>query len=381
MRVSVLAVCVLLAACEAKAPAPPGEVEDGKTEAKLEGAVGIGVSIQPQVPLIERTAFGQALNFDIRVANTGTAPLTLRAVQVTVRNKAGEVVQVSEINDNGPAPGIDAVATREVAVGEGATIFNPLHTLAAGIDAAKLEYRLDFVSPGGQEARAEFVAEPQLYVTKTALRLPVRGRVLVWDGHDFYAHHRRLGLDTPPATSFGLTSNPDRYSYDFTIVNARGNRLHSDIIGNESHYSFGWPVISPGDGVVVAAVDTYKDDGQLTEADLQADLMNLWGNHVVIDHGNGEFSRLGHMKSGSVRVQKGQRVKSGDPVGEMGSSGSSLFPHLHYELATGPDMKAEGLPSTFRNLDRVMGAKRVAMDEVSPDSGDILADRSAKLQP
>jgi murein DD-endopeptidase MepM/ murein hydrolase activator NlpD len=66
-------------------------------------------------------------------------------------------------------------------------------------------------------------------------------------------------------------------------------------------------------------------------------------------------------------------------VGEMGSSGSSLFPHLHYELATGPDMKAEGLPSTFRNLDRVMGAKRVGMDGVSPDSGDILADRSVVL--
>ena len=76
------------------------------------------------------------------------------------------------------------------------------------------------------------------------------------------------------------------------------------------------------------------------------------------DHGNGEFSRLGHLKSGSVKVKTGQRVKAGDQIGEMGSSGSSLFPHLHYELATGPDMKAEGLPSTFRNLDRLLGAKR-----------------------
>lgn len=378
MRVSVLAACVLLAACEAKTPAPPAE-EAGAAAAKPEGAVAVSVSLQPQVPLIERTAFGQALNFDIRVANTGAAPLTLRAVQVTVRNKAGEVVQVSEINDNGPAPGIDVVVTREVKAGEGATIFNPLHTLAAGIDAAKLEYKLDFVSPGKQTATATFVAEPQVYVTKTALRLPVLGRVLVWDGHDFYAHHRRLGLDTPPATAFGLTSNPDRYSYDFTIVDAQAKRFTDDGTAHEANLSFGQTVIAPGDGVVVAAVDTYKDDGQLTEADLQADLMNLWGNHVVIDHGNGEFSRLGHMKSGSVKVQAGQRVKAGDPVGAMGSSGSSLFPHLHYELATGPDMKAEGLPSTFRNLDRVMGAKRVGMDGVSPDSGDILADRSVVL--
>lgn len=132
---------------------------------------------------------------------------------------------------------------------------------------------------------------------------------------------------------------------------------------------------------MVAAVDAFQDNGELTDANLQADLMNLFGNHVVIDHGNGEFSRLGHLKSGSVKVKTDQQVKAGDQIGEMGSSGSSLFPHLHYELATGPDMKAEGLPSTFRNLDRLLGTKRKPMDGVSPDSGDIIADRAAKLAP
>lgn len=378
MRIVVLTACVLLAACEAKAPAPAAEET---VAAAPEGKPAVSLSVQPQAPLIERTAFGQALNFDIRVANTGAAPLTLRVVQVTVRNKAGEVVQVSEINDNGPAPGIEAVAGREVEAGKGVTVFNPLHTLAAGIDAARLDYHLEFVTPGDQAVSADMQVAPQVYVTKTALRLPVQGRVLVWDGHDFYAHHRRLSMDAPPASVFGLTSNPNRYSYDFTIVDAQAKRYSDDGKVHEANYSFGHPVLAPGDGVVVAAVDAFKDDGALTEDDLKKDLMSLWGNHVVIDHGNGEFSRMGHLKSGSVKVKAGQAVKAGDPIGAMGSSGSSLFPHLHYELATGADMKAEGLPSTFRNLDRLMGAKRVAMDGVSPDSGDMIADRAAKLAP
>ena len=376
MRVGLLTMCVLLAGCEAQAPIPAIEATH---EAAPEGAPAVTISFQPQTPLIERTAFGQALNFDIRIGNTGAAPLTLRAVQVTVRNKAGEVVQVSEINDNGPAPGIGAVTGRDVAAGEGVTVFNPLHTLAADIDAAALDYRLEFISPGGQEIAAELRAAPQTYVTKTALRLPVQGRVLVWDGHDFYAHHRRLSLDAPPATVFGLSGNANRYSYDFTLVDEQARRFTGDGKAHETHFSFGQAVVAPGDGVVVAAVDAFQDNGELTDANLQADLMNLFGNHVVIDHGNGEFSRLGHLKSGSVKVKTGQQVKAGDQIGEMGSSGSSLFPHLHYELATGPDMKAEGLPSTFRNLDRLLGAKRAPMDGVSPDSGDIIADRAAKL--
>lgn len=377
MRIGLLAACILFAACEAKAPEPVAK----EAAAAPEGKPAVSLSVQPQTPLIERTAFGQALNFDIRIANTGAAPLTLRVVQVTVRNKAGDVVQVSEINDNGPAPGIAAVAGRDVAAGEGVTVFNPLHTLAAGVDAARLDYHLEFVTPGEQALSADMQVTPQVYATKTALRLPVQERVLVWDGHDFYAHHRRLSMDGPPASDFGLTSNPNRYSYDFTIIDAQAKRFTDDGKAHEANLSFGHLVLAPGDGVVVAAVDAFKDDGRFTEDDLKKDLMSLWGNHVVIDHGNGEFSRMGHLKSGSVKVVKGQQVKAGDAVGEMGSSGSSLFPHLHYELATGADMKAEGLPSTFRNLDRLMGAVRKPMDGVSPDSGDIIVDRAAKLTP
>lgn len=55
-----------------------------------------------------------------------------------------------------------------------------------------------------------------------------------------------------------------------------------------------------------------------------------YGNHVVIDHGYGYNTLYAHMKNLSVRV--GQKVKRGEVIGYVGNSGSSVGPHLHYEV-------------------------------------------------
>lgn len=55
-----------------------------------------------------------------------------------------------------------------------------------------------------------------------------------------------------------------------------------------------------------------------------------YGNLVVIDHGNGFVTKYAHMNK--VYVQKGQHVENGDAVGEVGSTGRSTGPHLHYEI-------------------------------------------------
>src|SRR4029077_19752002 len=74
------------------------------------------------------------------------------------------------------------------------------------------------------------------------------------------------------------------------------------------------------------------------------------GNCVVIDHGDGEFSLLAHMKRGSVKVKKGDRVKMGDPIGQLGNSGATTGPHLHYHLMAGPKLLlSDGLPAQFEN--------------------------------
>jgi murein DD-endopeptidase MepM/ murein hydrolase activator NlpD len=54
------------------------------------------------------------------------------------------------------------------------------------------------------------------------------------------------------------------------------------------------------------------------------------GKMVVIDHGYGFVSRYGHLSE--ILVKRGQRVKRGDIIAHMGSTGYSTGPHLHYEV-------------------------------------------------
>ncbi|WP_454975970.1 M23 family metallopeptidase [Capnocytophaga bilenii] len=76
----------------------------------------------------------------------------------------------------------------------------------------------------------------------------------------------------------------------------------------------GTPVYAAGDGVVIRA-----DDGS-----------SGYGNHIRIDHGYGYVTLYGHLSAYNVRA--GQKVKRGDLIGKVGSTGRSEAPHLHYEV-------------------------------------------------
>jgi murein DD-endopeptidase MepM/ murein hydrolase activator NlpD len=76
----------------------------------------------------------------------------------------------------------------------------------------------------------------------------------------------------------------------------------------------GTPIYATADGVVKTA--GFSDGG--------------YGNHVVINHGYGYETLYGHMYR--VKARKGQRVKRGDLIGYVGSTGKSTGPHCHYEV-------------------------------------------------
>ncbi|WP_421703194.1 M23 family metallopeptidase [Aliiroseovarius sp.] len=56
------------------------------------------------------------------------------------------------------------------------------------------------------------------------------------------------------------------------------------------------------------------------------------GNGLVIDHGGGWETQYCHLREGSLRVQKGQRVAMGAVLGQVGMSGRTEFPHLHLSI-------------------------------------------------
>lgn len=68
-------------------------------------------------------------------------------------------------------------------------------------------------------------------------------------------------------------------------------------------------------------------DGKITRADNNS---SGYGKHIRIDHGYGYLSLYAHLSQYNVR--QGQKVKRGDLIGFVGSTGRSEAPHLHYEV-------------------------------------------------
>jgi murein DD-endopeptidase MepM/ murein hydrolase activator NlpD len=170
------------------------------------------------------------------------------------------------------------------------------------------------------------------YQPKTRFELPFNGEWLVfWGG-------RTLG------ENYHAASRAQRFAHDLVMV--RDGRTHPDSSrALTSYYCYGQPILAPAPGVVVIAVDTLPDQPIGSR-----DTAHPGGNHVVIDHGNHEFSLLAHMQPHSLRVKVGTRVKRGQLLGLAGNSGNTSEPHLHVHLMNGPDMSdADGLPMPFSN--------------------------------
>lgn len=56
------------------------------------------------------------------------------------------------------------------------------------------------------------------------------------------------------------------------------------------------------------------------------------GNAVVVDHGNGWETQYSHLKRGSIAVKPGDRVEAGTPLGQIGLSGNTEFPHVDFGI-------------------------------------------------
>ena len=145
-------------------------------------------------------------------------------------------------------------------------------------DVDKMSFRSHRVERDLSVLEQKFVAQAQL-LSSTPSIAPVRG--ILTDG-------------------FGGRSDP------FTGEPGTHNAI--DISS-----ALGQAVRAPADGIVV-----------------KSEWANGYGNVVYLSHGYGYSTRYGHLSSFAVRP--GARVKRGDVIGYVGSTGRSTGPHLHYEV-------------------------------------------------
>lgn len=337
----------------------------------------VEVSVAPGQPLIERGKGGQQLlNIDFLIENKSTDTVEMSEVEVSVLDRAKELVAQYRVGTNGMS--VLVVPNRVVEPGKQQLVFNPLFAFPPDVQLKDLRFNFKFDvgdTSGKYEAQAE--VKPHVYTPKARLSLPVQGPVLVHDGHDFYGHHRRLPLLDPMAQALKWKRNFMRYSYDFVVTDKQGRMYQGDGSRNEDWYGWGKPVLSPAAGKVVRAVSNLPDNGKgkrppFSREQFIADPSLMWGNHVEIDHGNGEISLLAHLQNGSVRVKVGDTVKAGQQVGAMGFSGDAFLVHLHYDLKNGQGFEADGLPSPFNDFERRTGTGWTKVRQGQIDSGDIV---------
>ncbi|MBW2277450.1 MAG: M23 family metallopeptidase [Deltaproteobacteria bacterium] len=90
----------------------------------------------------------------------------------------------------------------------------------------------------------------------------------------------------------------------------------------------GRDIVAAADGVVASIHDGEFDE--CTTGDCPGG--GGWGNHVRVDHADGNQVIYAHMTQWSVAVEEGASVACGQLLGLMGSSGYSTGPHLHFEV-------------------------------------------------
>jgi urea transporter len=175
------------------------------------------------------------------------------------------------------------------------------------------------------------------------IRLPFFGEWEVIQGHNGEYTHKGEWSD----------------AWDFVITGSDNSQYINEGRDVKDYYCFGQNVLAPADGSVVVA-----EDGTGDNLVGDVNVTRNWGNTVIIKHSEGLFSKLSHLKKGSVTVKPGDNVRCGQVIGKVGNSGRSPYPHLHFQLQQTPYIGSKTLKyPLFVFFDNGNGLKTYAYPE------------------
>lgn len=162
--------------------------------------------------------------------------------------------------------------------------------------------------------------------------------------------------------SFTSGTHAGSWAYDFMVLDTnfaqQTNQPDELAYGDASDsYAYGQRIRSPLPGTVLIVrgnlPDKGIDDGNLgTKPDASS------GNYVVLDIGNDTRLEFQHMRSESLQVAAGDKIKTGDTLGQVGNSGRTVSPHLHLQARRASDRQS--MPIFLKNV-------RVRLNPVNED--------------
>jgi urea transporter len=138
---------------------------------------------------------------------------------------------------------------------------------------------------------------------------------------------------------------PWKHAFDFEVRGTDGRTFRGDGQRPEDFLAFRLPVLAPASGTVARVID-HVPDNRIGEPNL----LDNWGNLVLIYHAPGLYSLVCHLARGSVQVREGQFVRRGDEIARCGNSGRSPVPHLHLQLQAHPTIGAPTLPAELHDV-------------------------------
>lgn len=148
--------------------------------------------------------------------------------------------------------------------------------------------------------------------------------------------HRNLLL----ATDHGRYVTPELFAIDW--IQVVGGRLYSGAGTQNSDYpAYGRPIHAATAGTVVSTVDDRPDvppGASVTGNPTVTKPADFAGNFVVIRIRRGVYAAYAHVQNGSVRVTRGQHVRTGQVLGLLDNSGNTTAPHLHFGIQDGSDI-------------------------------------------
>jgi hypothetical protein len=332
----------------------------------------ISIEQRPAHVYLEQGEYNQHVNFDFKITNSGKDTLQLTKLAVSVFDQNNQLLHSRFLDNNGTAPSIYLIPNRIFNGESTELIFNPFTDFGLNLSIVKLNYELVFTDNKDKELKFNVTVTPEKYKQNAAFVFPLKGNVLVYDAHDFYAHHRRFNYEFAPIKELGIHSNFMRYAYDFVLLNDKNDQYLTHGKTDEDYIGFGKEVYAIGDGEVIYATDTHNDDKTFDMNMLMKDPLELYGNCIAIRHANGAVSIYGHLKHNSVKVKVGDKVMTQQIIARIGVSGSSFFPHLHFEVRTDITGTAEGLPSYFSNVYQLNGKEVLKLNSGLVGTGDII---------